>query len=75
MLARPRLRMANDDQRLASSVRWLLCDERYDARITPAGEAVLQAPAEQPAELIQPDPFMPRLDGWGFLEKRALMRR
>jgi CheY-like chemotaxis protein len=65
-----RVLVVNDDARLAEGVRGLLCEQGYDARVVLDGLAAVETFADWPADLILLDLFMPRLDGWGFLEKR-----
>jgi len=70
---RPCVLVVNDDVHLAESVRRLLIAEGYDAHVTHDGFAAIQAAAgERQTDLILLDLFMPGLDGWGFLERRAL---
>jgi CheY-like chemotaxis protein len=58
-------------ERLAHTVRLLLDDEGYDARVATDGATALQILAEWHADIVLLDLFMPRLDGWGFLKRRA----
>ena len=63
--------VVNDDVRLADSVRQLLVEDGYDVHVTYDGLAAIQGATEWRPDLILLDLFMPRLDGWGFLEYRA----
>jgi CheY-like chemotaxis protein len=68
---RRRVLVVNDDARLADTVRWLLCEHGYDVRVALDGAAAVEALVDWPADLILLDLLMPRLDGWGFLTRRA----
>jgi CheY-like chemotaxis protein len=63
--------VVNDDVRLADSVRQLLVEDGYDVHVTYDGVAAIQGVTDWQPDLILLDLFMPRLDGWGFLEYRA----
>ena len=68
---RARVLVVNDDLRLAESVRSLLDDEGYDARIARDGLAAIEILSDWPADLVLLDLMMPHLNGWDFLAKRA----
>jgi CheY-like chemotaxis protein len=66
-----RVLVVNDEARLAESVRQLLSNDGYEARVALDGFAALELLAQTPADLILLDLIMPRLDGWSFLKHRA----
>ena len=68
---RGRVLVVNDDARLAESVRELLTEEGYEARVACDGLAAIDALGEWPADVVLLDLVMPHLDGLGFLERRA----
>ena len=68
---RARVLVVNDDGRLARSVQGLLSDSGYEARTANDGERALEILADWPADLVLLDLVMPRLDGFGFLQRRA----
>jgi CheY-like chemotaxis protein len=70
-MSNARVLVVNDDVRLAESVRQLLVAESYEAHAAHDGLAAIQAVTSWVPDLILLDLFMPRLDGWGFLEHRA----
>jgi CheY-like chemotaxis protein len=72
MRGRQRVLVVNDDVPLAQSIAQLLRDEGYRTRVAADGEVALQKCVEWPPDLIILDLRMPRVDGWGFLRKRAL---
>ena len=68
---RARVLVVNDDGRLARSVQGLLSDSGYEARTADDGQRALEILADWPADLVLLDLVMPRLDGFGFLQRRA----
>jgi two-component system chemotaxis response regulator CheY len=68
---RARVLVVNDDGRLARSVQGLLSDRGYEARTANDGERALEILADWPADLVLLDLVMPRLDGFGFLQRQA----
>jgi CheY-like chemotaxis protein len=64
--------VVNDDVRLADSVQRLLLEDGYDVHVTYDGASAIQGVSQWQPDLILLDLFMPRLDGWGFLEYRAV---
>jgi CheY-like chemotaxis protein len=66
-----RVLVVNDDVHLAESVCELLVAESYEACVAFDGLAAMEAVTDGQPDLILLDLFMPRLDGWGFLECRA----
>lgn len=70
--ARQRVLVVNDDARLASTVSELLSEEGYDTRVAHDGLAAIEALAAWTADVILLDLIMPHLDGWAFLQRRAV---
>ena len=71
MTERARVLVVNDDVRLAESVRAFLVQEGYEARVARDGLAAIDALGVWPADVVLLDLMMPRLDGLGFLARRA----
>lgn len=66
-----RVLVVNDDARFAESVRGLLSDEGYEARAVHDGATAVEVVTEWQPDVVLLDLFMPRLDGWEFLRRRA----
>lgn len=70
-----RVLVVNDDRRMTETTRSLLAAEGYDARGAFDGESALAVLDEWPADLIILDLWMPRVDGWTFLERQLERNR
>ena len=71
---RPRILLADDNADMRDYVRRLLSD-RYEVESAPDGAAALDAAFARPPDLVLTDVMMPRLDGFGLLQRlRADLR-
>ncbi len=69
-LHRPhRLLVVDDDPNVSDMLRQILPEDRYELDMAVDGVAALEMVERQPPDLILLDLMMPRLDGFGFLEK------
>jgi len=65
---RPRILLADDNADMRNYVRRLL-EERYDVAAVADGESALESIRSRRPDLILTDIMMPRLDGFGLLQK------
>jgi PAS domain S-box-containing protein len=65
---RPRILLADDNADMRNYVRRLL-EERYDVAAVTDGESALESIESRRPDLILTDIMMPRLDGFGLLQK------
>lgn len=63
MAGRPRILVADDDERITAALRRALAYEGYDVRSASDGNQALAAALEDPPDLVILDVMMPGLDG------------